>query len=92
MPVSSFNVKDMMEEDMDSRTYQLQTISNLYNSGIPNEIISSQLDITEEEVKETIEKITKEQEELIVQGSLASRAASSLEKQLAMVNVNLAIK
>jgi len=26
-----------MEEDMDSRTYQLQTISNLYNSGIPEE-------------------------------------------------------
>jgi adenylate cyclase len=82
----------MMEEDMDSRTYQLQTISNLYNSGIPNEIISSQLDITEEEVEKAIEKITKEQEEIIAQGSLASRAASSLEKQLAVVNVDLAIK
>lgn len=58
MPVSSFSVKDMMEEDMHSRTYQLQTMSNLYNSIIPNEIISSQLDITE--VQKAIEKITKE--------------------------------
>jgi hypothetical protein len=45
--------------------------------GIPNEIISLQLDITEEEVEKAIEKITKEQEELIAQGSLASGAASS---------------
>ena len=43
-----------MEEDINkasTRTYQRQTISNLYNSGIPKEIISLQLDIGEEEVE-----------------------------------------
>jgi len=66
-----------MEEDTDSRTYQLQTISNLYNSGFPNEIISLQLDITE--VEKAIDNIKKEQEELVAQRSLVSGAASSLE-------------
>jgi len=86
-----------MAEDIDNnsatRTYQLQTISNLYNSGIPNEIISLQLDITEEEVEKTIEKITEEQEELAAQESLASKAPSlDLFYLDAVVNVELAIK
>src|SRR5215472_11666264 len=86
-----------MAEDIDdnsaTRTYQLQTISNLYNSGIPNEIISLQLDITEEEVEKTIEKITEEQEELAAQESLASKAPSlDLFYLDAVVNVELAIK
>jgi hypothetical protein len=50
-------------DDSSTKAYQFQTISNLYNSGIPNEIISFQLDITEE-VENTIEKIKKEQESI----------------------------
>ncbi len=46
-----------IDDNSTTKAYQIQTISNLYNSGIPNEIISFQLDITEEEVEKTIEKI-----------------------------------
>ncbi|MGC2571258.1 MAG: hypothetical protein WA364_07070 [Candidatus Nitrosopolaris sp.] len=53
--------KDADNDDSSTKAYQFQTISNLYNSGIPSEIISLQLDITEEEVEKTIETIKKEQ-------------------------------
>jgi adenylate cyclase len=74
-------------DDSSTKAYQFQTISNLYNSGIPNEIISFQLDITEEEVENTIEKIKKEQE------SITSEAAFlDLFYLDAVVNVDMAIK
>jgi len=81
-----------MGKDIDNnstiKAYQFQTISNLYNSGIPNEIISFQLDITDEEVEKTIEKIKKEQE------SITPKAASSLDLFYldAVVSVDMAIK
>jgi class 3 adenylate cyclase len=60
----------------------------LYNSGIPSEIISLQLDITQEEVEKTIEKIKKEQE------GIPPKATSSLDLFYldAVVNVDMAIK
>ncbi|MGC2575041.1 MAG: hypothetical protein WA364_26330 [Candidatus Nitrosopolaris sp.] len=59
----------------------------MHNSGISNEIISFQLDITEEEVENTIEKIKKEQE------SITPEAASlDLFYLDAVVNVEMAIK
>ncbi|HYA83027.1 MAG TPA: adenylate/guanylate cyclase domain-containing protein [Candidatus Bathyarchaeia archaeon] len=75
-------------DDSSTKAYQFQTISNLYNSGIPNEIISLQLDITEEEVEKTIEKIKKEQE------SMTPKATASLDLFYldAVVNVDMAIK
>ena len=62
-----------VDDNSTTKAYQFQTISNLYNSGIPSEIISLQLDITEEEVEKTIEKIKKEQE------TITPQAASSLD-------------
>jgi adenylate cyclase len=80
--------KDLDDNSQATKAYQLQTISNLYNSGISNEIISFQLDITEEEVEKTIEKIKKEQE------SITPKAAASLDVFYldAVVNVDMAIK
>jgi adenylate cyclase len=77
-------VKDI---DDSSKAYQFQTISNLYNSGIPSEIISLQLDITEEEVEKTIGKIKKEQD-------ITPKATASLDMFYldAVVNVDMAIK
>ena len=52
-----YQLKDMAENDITttSSNYQRQTILNLYNSGIPEEIISLQLDINQEEVSKVIE-------------------------------------
>ena len=77
--------KDLDDNSQATKTYQLQTISNLYNSGIPSEIISFQLDITEE-VEKTIEKIKEEQE--------PPKATASLDLFYldAVVNVDMAIK
>jgi adenylate cyclase len=89
MPIS-FNIESWRDigDNSTTKAYQFQTISNLYNSGIPNEVISLQLDITEEEVEKTIEKIKKEQE------SITHKAASSLDLFYldAVVNVDMAIK
>jgi len=53
----------MANEDFDAtRTFQRQTILNLYNSAIPTEIISFQLDIGQEEVEKIIEEDRKEQQ------------------------------
>jgi adenylate cyclase len=46
----------------DSRYYQRQTVCNLYNSGIPSDIIALQMDISEEEVDKIIESANKEEE------------------------------
>jgi adenylate cyclase len=42
--------------------FQRQTVLNLYNSGIPSDIIALQMDISEEEVDKIIEHINKEEE------------------------------
>ena len=80
--------KEIDESSQATKAYQFQTISNLYNSGIPSEIISLQLDITEEEVEKNIEKIKKEQE------SIGPKATASLDLFYldAVVNVDMAIK
>ena len=44
----------MAKEDID-KIYQQQTVLNLYNSGIPTETISLQVDISEEEVEKVIQ-------------------------------------
>lgn len=46
-----------MDESSDTGNYQRQTIINLYNSGIPPEIIALQLDIDQEGVNKVIESI-----------------------------------
>ena len=42
--------------------YHHQTVLNLYNSGIPSDIIALQMDISEEQVDKIIEHINKEEE------------------------------
>ena len=57
---------DNMAEDIsssDSRYPQSQTVLNLYNSGIPSDIIALQMDISEEEVEKIIESVNKEERE-----------------------------
>ena len=56
-----------MSEDRGSNTsdsiyYQRQTVFNLYNSGIPSDIIALQMDISEEEVDRIVENVNKEEE------------------------------
>jgi class 3 adenylate cyclase len=45
-----------------SKYHQLQTIVNLYNSGIPSNIIALQVDISEEEVDKIIKHVNNEDE------------------------------
>lgn len=72
---------------------QRQTILNLYNSGIPTEIISLQLDISQEEVEDIIEGDRKEQEKLSVKGASSPDASSmGLFYLDVVVNIDLAIK
>src|SRR5919206_595155 len=59
-----------------SSNYQRQTILNLYNSGIPEEIISLQLDINQEEVSKVIENARKEEERKMVSIKQASDTPS----------------
>ena len=55
-----------MAEDRDrsngSIYYHHQTVLNLYNSGIPSDIIALQMDISQEQVDKIIEHINKEEE------------------------------
>lgn len=85
-----------MVEDIKSttRSYQRQTISNLYNSGIPKEIISLQLDINKDEVEKVLEQLRKEQEILSNKQTSSELVASSMDLFYldAVVNVDLAIK
>jgi adenylate cyclase len=87
----------MVEGDINNLaagTYQRETISNLYYSGIPTEIISLQLDISKEEVEKVIEKITEEQERILDKNTSAELDASSMDLFYldAVVNIDLAIK
>ena len=84
----------MANEDFDAtRTFQRQTILNLYNSAIPTEIISFQLDISQDEVENIIEEERKEQQNLSLKG-LSSPDSPSLGLFYldAVVSIDLAIK
>lgn len=86
----------MVEGDVNNLaagTYQRETISNLYYSGIPTEIISLQLDISKEEVEKVIENII-EQERILDKNTSAELDASSMDLFYldAVVNIDLAIK
>ncbi len=81
----------MTSRDFITKNFQRQTILNLYNSTIPTEIISFQLDISKEEVENIIEEEKKEQEKLSL--SLSSPDSSlGLFYLDAVVNVDLAIR
>jgi len=84
----------MANEDFDAttRSFQRQTILNLYNSAIPTEIISFQLDISREEVENIIEAERKEQEKLSLKGSSRDSYSMDLFYLDAIVNIDLAIK
>ena len=83
----------MANEDLDAtRSFQRQTILNLYNSAIPTEIISFQLDISQEEVENIIEDDRKEQEKLSLKGASSPDASMGLFYLDAVVNIDLAIK
>src|SRR2546430_4357008 len=82
----------MANEDFDAtRTFQRQL--NLYNSAIPTEIISFQLDISQDEVENIIEEERKEQQNLSLKG-LSSPDSPSLGLFYldAVVSIDLAIK
>jgi hypothetical protein len=87
---------EVATEDFDSRTRssQRQTILNLYNSAIPTEIISFQLDISQEEVENIIEEEMKEEEKLSLKWASSPDASSSMDLFYlnAVVNIDLAIK
>ena len=74
-------------------SYQLQTILNLYNSGIPADIISLQLDINQEEVDRIIENMKKEEERKKLSIKQVSDVPSLSSFYLdAVVNIDYAIK
>ena len=82
----------MANEDFNStKSFQRQTILNLYNSEIPTEIISFQLDISQEEVENIIEEERKEREKLSLKGSSLD-SSMGLFYLDAVVNIDLAIK
>ena len=84
----------MAESDSSNNSsYQLQTILNLYNSGIPADIISLQLDINQEEVDRIIENMIKEEERKKISVRQASDVPSLSSFYLdAVVNIDSAIK
>ncbi len=86
----------MANEDFNAtiRNSQRQTILNLYNSAIPTEIISFQLDISQEEVENIIDEERKEEEKLSLKGATPPDASSSMDLFYldAIVNIDLAIK
>jgi class 3 adenylate cyclase len=84
----------MAESDSSNNSsYQLQTILNLYNSGIPADIISLQLDINQEEVDRIIENMIKEEERKKISVRQASDIPSLSSFYLdAVVNIDSAIK
>ena len=86
----------MVEDDINNLvvgTYQRETISNLFYSGIPTEIISLQLDISKE-VEAVIEKITEEKERVSDKHRSAELDTSCMDLFYlnAVVNIDLAIK
>lgn len=84
----------MAIEDFNAtRSFQRQTLLNLYNSAIPIEIISFQLDISQEEVENMIKEEKREQEKLSFKGLLSQDSSSLGSFYLdAVVNIDLAIK
>ena len=84
----------MAIEDFNAaRSFQRQTLLNLYNSAIPVEIISFQLDISQEEVENMIKEEKREQEKLSFKGLLSQDSSSMGSFYLdAVVNIDLAIK
>jgi hypothetical protein len=85
----------MSNEDFNATTriFHRQTIVNLYNSAIPIEIISFQLDMSQEQVENIIEEERKEQKKLSLKGSSSPDSASlGLFYLDAVVNIDLAIK
>ena len=82
----------MANEDFNStKSFQRQTILNLYNSEIPTEIISFQLDISQEEVENIIKEERREREKLSLKGSSLD-SSMGLFYLDAVVNIDLAIK
>ena len=84
----------MANEDLDAtRSFQRQTILNLYNSAIPTEIISFQLRYQPEEVENIIEEERKEQDKLSLKvASSPDSSSMDLFYLDAVVNIDLAIK
>ncbi|HET7146990.1 MAG TPA: adenylate/guanylate cyclase domain-containing protein [Candidatus Nitrosopolaris sp.] len=85
----------MANEDFNAtiRSFQRQTILNLYNSAIPTEIIAFQLDISQEEVENIIEEERKDQEKLSLKVASSPESSSmDLFYLDAVVNIDLAIK
>ena len=79
-------------------SYQRQTILNLYNSGIENEVISYQLDISKEEIDKIIEEEEQKKTQLLSLSSekeMSSAVSPSIGSSFyldAIVNIDLAVK
>ena len=79
-------------------SYQRQTILNLYNSGIENEVISYQLDISKEEIDKIIEEEEQKKTQLLTLSSekeMSSAVSPSIGSSFyldAIVNIDLAVK
>lgn len=84
----------MANEDFNAttRSFQRQTVLNLYNSAIPTEIISFQLDISQEEVENIMEEERKEQQKLSLKGLSPDSYSMDLFYLDAIVNIDLAIR
>jgi adenylate cyclase len=78
-----------------SEDYQRQTILNLYNSGIEEDIISLQLDISKEYVDKIIEQEIRKKKELSISGDVSISPVPSLASSFyldAIVDIRLAIR
>ena len=84
----------MANEDFNAttRSFQRQTVLNLYNSAIPTEIISFQLDISQEEVENIMEEERKEQQKLSLKGLSPDSYSMDLFYLDAIANIDLAIR
>jgi adenylate cyclase len=75
--------------------YQRQTILNLYNSGIEEDIISLQLDISKEYVDKIIEQEARKKKELSISDDASNSPVPSLASSFyldAIVDIRLAIR
>jgi len=75
-----------------TKNFQRQTILNLYNSEIPTEIISFQLDLSKEQVENIIEEERKEQQKLSQKGLSSPDSSLGLFYLDAVFNIDLAIR
>jgi adenylate cyclase len=78
---------------------QRQTILNLYNSGIEKDIISYQLDISQEKVDKIIEEEEKQKRQLLLLSSSEEQMSNAIHASIgssfyldAIVNIDLAIR